>query len=230
MDLMNEAIGGHNLRAVAAVLVADREERRNSELPLDLPNPEVYRLDLVARRQLSVLVTRSHCVRIVPAVLGLCVCLLCLAACGGPGVSTSTTASTSPTTRAIATAWLAAQKAFHDAALTSDANSAELTAAMIPPQLDRARTNLASLAAAGYRAEGPTFYGSPKVRNQQPDQAEVVSCVHGEEIEINAKTGIPVSGELGKADYQLVSSVMRRTAAGWKLADQKVAVGACSRS
>jgi hypothetical protein len=125
---------------------------------------------------------------------------------------------------------LAAQKAFHDAALTSDANSPELTAAMVPPQLDRARSNLASLAAAGYRAEGPTFYGNPRVRNQHPDHAEVVSCVHGEEIEVNMKTGMPVSGELGRADYQLVSSVMRRTAAGWRLADQTVAVGACSRS
>jgi hypothetical protein len=56
----------------------------------------------------------------------------------------------------------------------------------------------------------------------------VVSCVHGEEIEFNTKTGKPVSGELGEADYQLVSSEMQKTPAGWRLADQKVAVGACS--
>lgn len=229
-DLMNEAIGGHSLSAVGPILTPDRGEHGIPKLPLDLPNPEVYRLDLVARWWRSVLVTRSHCVRRVPAVLGLSACSLCLVACGGSGASTSTTASTSPTTAAIVKAWLAAQKAFHDAALTSDANSPELTAAMVAPQLDRARTNLESLAAAGYRAKGPTFYGDPVVRNEHPDRAEVVSCVHGEEIEVNTKTGMPVSGELGKADYQLVSSVMRRTAAGWRLADQTVAVGACSHS
>jgi hypothetical protein len=227
---MNEAAAECRTSRPGSSVHPERENYGISELPLDLSNSRVYRQILVVWRFRSVFVTRSHCVRIVPAVLGFCLASLSLAACGGSEASTSTTTSTTPTTKAIATAWRAAQKAFHDAALTSDANSPELTAAMIPPQLDRARTNLASLAAAGYRAKGPTFYGDPRVRNEHPDRAEVVSCVHGEEIEVNTKTGRPVSGELGKADYQLVSSVMRKTAAGWRLADQTVTVGACSHS
>jgi hypothetical protein len=206
----------------------ERGELRITQLSLDHSHGGVYGRELVTWRVRSVFVTRSHSVRIMPAALAFCVCSACLAACGGSGAATSTTATTSPTTKAIVTAWFAAQRAFHDAALTSDANSPALTAAMIPPQLDRARTNLTSLASRGYRATGPTFYGNPRIRTQQADRAEVVSCVHGEEIEVNSQTGRPVSGELGKADYQLVTSEMRKTGGGWKLADQSVAVGACS--
>ena len=125
------------------------------------------------------------------AVLGLCAGSACLAACGRSGASTATPTS-SPTVAAIVTAWLAAQRAFHDAALTSDANSPELAAAMIPPQLDRARPNLASLASRGYQAKGPPYYGTPRIQSQHTDRAEVVSCVHGEEIEYGTKTGRPV--------------------------------------
>lgn len=225
---MNEEIGGHNPSAVAAVLFADRGERGYSELPLDLADPGVYRLDLVACRWRSVLVTRSHCVRRVPAVLVFCVCSLCLAACGGSGASTSTTASTSPTTGAIVKAWFAAQRAFDAAAMTSDAHSSMLAATMISPQLDHVRENLESFASKGYGARGPTYFGKPRVQVQRASQADVVACVHGEEIEIDMKTGKPVSGVLGQSAYELVNSVMRRTPSGWKLANQKVVVGGCS--
>ena len=83
------------------------------------------------------------------------------------------------------TAWFAAQKAFHDAALTSNPNSPELAAAMIPPQLDRARTNLAAFASRGYEARGITHYGSTTVRTISGNRAEVVSCTHDDEIEID---------------------------------------------
>jgi hypothetical protein len=224
---MTEAIGGHSLSAVGPVLAPDRGEHGNRKFPLDLPNPEVYRFDLVARRWRSVLVTRSHCVRRMPAVLGLSACSLCLVACGGSGASTSTTASTSPTTAAIVKAWLAAQKAFHDAALTSDANSPELTAAMVAPQLDRARTNLATFASRGYRAQGVTHYGTQMVRSRSRSRALVVSCAVDDEIEVAANTGRPVSGVLGRPSDELISSVMRKTSRGWKLADQTIAVGGC---
>jgi len=209
-------------------MFSQRRELNAPKLSLDLSPEGVYGPILVAQQFHCVVVTQSRSVRIISAALGFCISSLCLAACGGSGASTSTTASSSPTSKAIVTAWLAAQKAFHDAALTSDANSPELASAMIPPQLDRARTNLTSLASRGYRAKGPTLYGNPRIRSQLANRAEVASCVHGEEIEIDTKTGRPVSGELGKADYQLVTSVMRKTVGGWKLADQTVAVGACS--
>ena len=218
---MNEAIGGHSPSAVGAILFADRGERVNSELPLDLPDPGVYRLDLVAWRWRSVLVTRSHCVRRVPAVLVFCVCSLCLAACGGSGASTSTTASTSPTTGAIVKAWFTAQRAFDAAAMTSDAHSSMLAATMISPQLDHVRENLESFASLGYRAKGTTHYSNPRVDSQGSARAEVTSCVRDNEIEFVEKTGKPVSGVLGRVAYEQISSVMRKMANGWKLADQK---------
>lgn len=227
---MNEVIRAHCPSVVGAILCVDRGKCGNSKLPLALQNAGVYRLDSVARRWLSVLVTRSHCVRIVPAVLGFSVCSLCLAACGGSGASTTTTASTSPTTGAIAKAWFAAQRAFDTAAMTSDAQSPMLAATMISPQLDHVRENLASFASRGYGARGPTYFGKPRVRDQHASQANVVACVHGEEIEIDMRTGKPVPGVLGKSAYELVNSVMRRTPSGWKLANQTVVVGGCSRS
>jgi hypothetical protein len=165
-----------------------------------------------------------------PAVLGFCLASLCLAACGGSEASTSTTASTTPATKAIVTAWLAAQMAFHDAALTSDASSPQLAAAMVSPQLDRARTNLATFASRGYRARGVTHYGNEVVRSQSRDRARVVSCAVDDEIEFEAATGKPVSGVLGKPSDEFISSVMRKTSSGWKLADQTIAVGGCAGS
>jgi len=227
---MIEAIGGNNPSSVGAVLFADRGERGYREFSLDLPNPGVYGRDLVAWRWRSVLVTRSHCVRRAPAVLGLFVCSVCLVACGGSGASTSTTASTSPTTKAIVKAWFAAQRAFDAAAMTSDAHSPMLAATMISPQLDHVRENLESFASRGYAARGPTYFGKPTVRNQRDSKADVESCVHGEEIEVDMKTGKPIPGVLGQSAYELVNSVMRRTPSGWKLANQTVVVDGCSSS
>jgi hypothetical protein len=125
-------------------------------------------------------------------------------------------------------AWFAAQKAFGDAALTSNANSPGLAATMVSPQLDHVRENLEQFRTEGYGARGRTYYGKPKVQKQLANQAQVVSCVHGEEIEFDTKTGQPVPGVLGKSAYELVQSVMRRTPAGWKLANQTVVVDKCA--
>jgi hypothetical protein len=162
-----------------------------------------------------------------PAVLGLSVCSLCLAACGGPGASTSPTASISPTTGAIVKAWFAAQRAFDAAAMTSDAHSPMLAATMISPQLDHVRENLESFASLGYRAKGTTHYSNPRVDKQGSARAEVTSCVRDREIEFVEKTGKPVSGVLGRVAYEQISSVMQKTANGWKLADQTVVVDGC---
>ena len=211
-------------------MCSERGELRITQLSLDHSHGEVYGQELVTWRVRFVFVTRSHSVRIMPAALAFCVCSVCLAACGGSGAATSTTATTRPTTKAILTAWFAAQKAFDFAALTSDSNSPKLAATMISPQLDHVRKNLAAFASRGYGARGPTYYGNPRVQDQSVGRAEVVSCVHGEEIEIDAKTDEPVSGALGQSAYELVKSMMRRTPTGWKLANQTVAVGGCSGS
>ena len=126
----------------------------------------VYRREVVARRFRSVLVRRSHCVRLMPAVLGFCLASLCLAACGGSEVSTSTTTSPSPATNTIISAWFAAQRAFDAAAIDSDAHSPRLAATMISPQLEHVRENLQTFASLGYGARGPTYFGKPKVRDQ----------------------------------------------------------------
>jgi hypothetical protein len=125
---------------------------------------------------------------------------------------------------------LAAQKAFHDAALTSDPNAPELAATTIPPILDTVRANLAQFRAQGEVAKGPSYWGNPRVAASGAGGTEVVSCVHGEEIEIVARTGKPVTGIAGQAVFELVTSLMQSTAAGWKLADQNVEVGKCTGS
>ncbi len=151
---------------VTSVFFGPREFSR-PKLSLDLLPDGVYGQFSVARRTRSVPVMQSRYVRIFAAVLGFSISSLCLAACGSSGASTSTTATSSPATKPIVTAWFAAQKAFHDAALTSDANSPELNAAMIPPQLDRARTNLARL------LQGDIRRGADILR-QPPDASSAI--------------------------------------------------------
>src|ERR1700722_8134143 len=143
---MNEAAAGRRTSRVGSSVRPERQNCGISELPLDLSISRVYRQVLVVWRFRSVFVRRSHCVRLVPAVLGFCLASLCLAACGGSEASTSTTTSPSPATNAIISAWFAAQRAFDAAAMTSDAHSPRLAATMISPQLDHVRENLESFA------------------------------------------------------------------------------------
>lgn len=147
----------------------------------------------------------------------------------GSGVgSTSTTSTTvSSTDAGIISAWLAAQEAFHQAALTSDPNEPELAVTMIDPQLSGVQSAMARLRAAGEVGRGPTFYGSPRVTSRDSANSTVVSCVHGEEIEVVAATGSPVPGVLGEIEFELVTSTMQLTGSGWKLKSQTVGVEAC---
>jgi hypothetical protein len=224
---MNEVAVGPRTFTCGSSVCPEREIHGISELPLDLSNSRVYRLNLVVWRFRSVFVTRSHCVRIMPAVLGFFLASLCLAACGGSEASTSTTASTTPTTKAIISAWFAAQRAFDAAAMTSDAQSPRLAATMISPQLDHVRENLESFASLGYAARGTPHYGSPTIRSQGAVRADVASCVRDEEIEFVEQTGKPAPGVLGRVAYEQISSVMRKTSDGWKLADQTVEADGC---
>ena len=131
-------------------MFSESRESSRPKFSLDLGLEQVYGRDSVTWRTRYVPVMQSRYVRFLAAVLGFSISSLCLAACGSSGASSSTTVTTSPASKAIVTAWFAAQKAFHDAALTSNPNNPELAAAMIPPQLDRARTNLAAFASRGY--------------------------------------------------------------------------------
>lgn len=179
-------------------------------------------------------------------VVGTAVCALAVAACGTAATHSSspatrrvsTTASTMGTTTAVTnaldgqiiSAWLAAERAFHDAALTSDPNQPELAATTVDPLLKQVRINLERMRADGYLAKGPTYYGNPSVNASRPGSAVVVSCVHGEEDEFVAATGKPVPGVLGQSDFEFVTSAMQLTSRGWKLASQSVEVGGCTGS
>ena len=147
----------------------------------------------------------------------------------GSGVgSTGTTSTTvSSTDAGIISAWLAAQEAFHQAALTSDPNEPELAATMIDPLLSNIRSTLTQLGQAGGMGRGPTYYGRPRVTESGNGAATVVSCVHDEEIEISKVTGSPVPGVLGEADYEQYTTTMQETVGGWKAKDQLVTAGSC---
>ena len=176
-------------------------------------------------------------VTVATSVVGVTLCSLALSSCGGSGGAKGVPSTTSA--RAVGTsttgvadgqilsAWLAAQQAFHEAALTSDPSSPELTATMISPVLDSVRANLAQFQGEGDVARGPTTYGNPMIVDTGPAKVEVRSCVHGQEIEVSEKTGKPVPGVLGMATYELVTSIMQSTVNGWKLADQTVEPGKC---
>lgn len=168
------------------------------------------------------------------------VCSLSVTSCSASSSSAPTTTKSDPSSTAtssttaadgqIISAWLAAQKAFHDAALTSDPNAPELAATMVSPLLDNVMVGLARQLSAGEVGKGPTFWGNPRVTASGAGGTEVVSCIHDEEIVIVVKTGQPVSGPAGQPDFEQVTSIMQSTPTGWKMADQSVKVGKCADS
>ena len=189
------------------------------------------------------LTLRSGSARGLSLVVCAAVCSLSLGSCSASSTSspapatsrahagsTTTTSSTTPADGQIISAWLAAEQAFHDAALTSDPNAPELAATTISPILDTVRTSLAQFRTAGDIAKGPSEWGNPHITARGPGKTEVVSCVHDEAIEIVVKTGRPLPGVLGQAAFELVTSIMQSTAAGWKLAGQNVEAGKCAAS
>lgn len=169
------------------------------------------------------------------------VCSLSVTSCSAaPSSSAPTTTKSDPGTTAtssttaadgqIISAWLAAQKAFHDAALTSDPNAPELAATTVPPILDTVRANLVQLRSQGDIAKGPSRWGNPHITARGTAGTEVVSCIYDGEIGIVAKTGKPVSGIAGQPNFAVVTSIMQLTATGWKLAEQNVEAGKCGAS
>ncbi len=148
---------------------------------------------------------------------------------GGSTTDPSHSTSSTPAVphEAVISAWLAAEEAFHQAALTSDSADPGLAATMVNPELSVVQSALSKLRAEGVIGRGPTFYGSPHVPSSTSSTATVVSCIHGEEVAVYEKTGAPIAGVLGQTDFELVTSTMRLTENGWKLAGQTVGVGEC---
>ncbi len=169
----------------------------------------------------------------------LCGALVC--ACGNAVVARhqlkpeASTAPSAPQARQIQTdspvvrAWRAAEVAFHDAAESSNPDFPALSSTMVDPQLARAKAFLAEMRQSGNVAVGQTDLGVPTVVSIVGARAVVVSCIHDEAIERNRVTGRPVAGVLGQVSDEQVTSQEVLKPAGWRLADQSVAVGACGR-
>lgn len=127
----------------------------------------------------------------------------------------------------VVSAWFAAEQAFNTAALTSDANQPDLVVTTVPPQLNWAQALLQQMRSAGEVARGAVEYGLPRVTNLDARDATVQSCVHDSEIVVLAASGQPVSGELGRVDFELITSTMEATISGWKLLTQQVSLDQC---
>jgi hypothetical protein len=188
--------------------------------------------------------------------VSLAACSVVLAACGNANEGTSTNgivghnatrfsqrhavATTTTTaghligaTRAstqIVSAWLAAQRAFESAALTSDPNEPSLAATTVSPQLEWTRSLLEQMRTTGQIARGIVQYGKPAVVEFEANRAIVQSCEHDAEITVWATSGQPAPGLPGQVDFELFTSTMELTGSGWKLLTQSVGVGQCNGS
>jgi hypothetical protein len=145
---------------------------------------------------------------------------------GAPSAPTRSIAEAEQTAQ-VGSAWLAAEQAFNNAALTSDANQPDLALTTVSPQLNWSRTLLQRMRSAGEVARGVVNYGSPRVTKLDDREARVQSCVHDSEIVVLASSDQPVSGELGQVDFELITSTMASTISGWKLLSQQVSVDQC---
>ncbi len=131
---------------------------------------------------------------------------------------------------AVVSAWLAAEHAFDDAALTADPTQPDLAATTVAPQLSATQALLEQMQASDEVATGAAQYGTPSIRLFGSELAQVTSCVHDAEIVVSASTGKPVPGVPGEVAFELLRSTMEFTGGGWKLASQTVGVGQCSGS
>jgi hypothetical protein len=186
--------------------------------------------------------------------LTIVICSTLLSACGGAGGATAavvrigtahspsrieathaartgaSTAEPSTSVGPVMSAWIAAQRAFDDAARTADADAPELAATMVAPQLPWTQALLGLMRADGEEARGPVSFGEPQIDGQATDLAVVRACVHDSEIVFSVATGRPLDGPAGRADYELLTSTMEQANSGWKLETQSVGVGACGSS
>jgi hypothetical protein len=121
----------------------------------------------------------------------------------------------------VLSAWLAAELAFQDAAVTADANEPALAATTLEPQLGVRRSFFEQMRISGEVGRGPTHYGTPTVTALEGHRATVRACAYDQEIVVSAATGRPVEGELGQADYVAYTSSMELTSSGWKLLTQR---------
>jgi hypothetical protein len=128
----------------------------------------------------------------------------------------------------VLSAWLAAELAFQDAAVTADANEPALAATTLEPQLGVRRSFFEQMRASGEVGRGPTYYGTPTVTALERDRATVRACADVRQIVVSAATGLPVAGELGQVGYVAYTSSMELTNSGWKLLTQRTpAVDRC---
>jgi hypothetical protein len=141
-------------------------------------------------------------------------------------VSDARSTSMSP----VISAWLAAEVAFEQAALTADPDQPDLAATTVDPQLAWSQSLLAQMQSSGEVSRGPVDHGHPQILAQQAGVATVRSCMYDAEVVESSVTGRPVPGEAGQVDFELFTSTMEQTDTGWKLSTQTVGVGSCHTS
>ena len=141
----------------------------------------------------------------------------------------STTRTTSQVTDQVLSGWLAAESAFANAARTPDPNAPELAATTIDPQLAWSRSLLERMVAAGQIAEGPVQYGTPRVISLHGGLATVQTCAWDQEIVVYGASGRVAPGIPGQVDFELLTSTMQQSDAGWKMLTQEVGIGQCHR-
>ena len=129
----------------------------------------------------------------------------------------------------VLSGWLAAESAFADAARTANAYAPELTATTVDPQLAWSRALLERMAASNQIATGQDNDGTPRVIALHGDRATVRTCARDAEIVVFATSGKPAPGVLGQVEFDLLTSTMVQTAAGWKLLTQAVGSGQCDQ-
>ena len=105
----------------------------------------------------------------------------------------------------------------------------ELAATAIDPQLAWSRGLLERMAASDQIATGQDNFGTPHVIALHGDLATVRTCARDAEIVVFAKSGKPAPGIPGQVDFDLFTSTMKQTAAGWKLLTQAVGTGQCDQ-
>src|ERR1700676_2237012 len=86
-------------------------------------------------------------------------------------------------------AWVAAQRAFDDAARTADAGAPELAATMVAPQLPWTQALLERMRADGEEARGTVSFVQPRIDMQATDVSVARACGHDNEIVFSVATG-----------------------------------------
>jgi hypothetical protein len=181
--------------------------------------------DLRARKELLVFVI---------AFAGICAACSSLAGHQtNVGVSGSTRGAESPADQekqAVAAGWRAALDAVDVASRTSDPSNPMLAATHSGTQLARVTANIQAEKLNGWVASGTDKIVSVRVVRLTGNQARVIACVQGDEVEVNSRTLKPVLGEPGEAGPVSFDAQMVRSSGGWKIAHQISKQGPCGSS